>query len=282
MNELSPVNDTPGDIVDSPLGQEQLQRSMMSDEDTDADDFEIPKSVTASRRVSDRKDRPIGLSPVLEHAFPKFDLRHHAEHSGSMSTVQTVKPNRRARLAEKLAEVFDIAGINEVITEMPCWLMRSVLLQGYMYLTNSYLCFFAHMPSREDQVLKSGSLHKKAQRTKRWVKHWFILKNDTLSWYQSSADPYFPRGMVDLRYAIACDPYQEKDIRLRTNTKTIYLCADSVPSRAEWVKAIRRVIFKAQNMGDTVKVHLPGLHALLTSDMAGADSNSLLHDYRRG
>jgi hypothetical protein len=64
--------------------------------------------------------------------------------------------------------------------------------------------------------------------------------------------------MVDLRYTIACDPHQERDIRLRTNTKTIYLCADSVPNRAEWVKAIRRVIFKAQNMGDSVKVHSPG------------------------
>lgn len=73
-------------------------------------------------------------------------------------------------------------------------------------------------------------------------------------------DPYFPRGMVDLRYTIACDPYQERDIRLRTNTKTIYLCADSVPNRAEWVKAIRRVIFKAQNMGDSVKVHYPGFN----------------------
>ncbi|KAH9044774.1 hypothetical protein EDB85DRAFT_2070865 [Lactarius pseudohatsudake] len=248
------VDSAPGDHADVSSGLEQ--RMVTPDEDTDADDFELPKSVAASRRVS-RKDRPIGLSPVLEHASPKFVSQHHAERSGSTSTVKTVKLNRRARLAEKLADVFDINGINEVIAEMPCWLMRSVLLQGYMYLTNSYLCFFAHMPSREDQVLKSGSLHKKAQRTKRWIKRWFILKNDALSWYQSSSDPYFPRGVVDLRYAIACDPYQERDIRLRTNTKTIYLCADSVPSRAEWVKAIRRVIFKAQNMGDTVKIAIP-------------------------
>jgi sterol 3beta-glucosyltransferase len=84
----------------------------MSDEDTDADDFELPKSPAANRS---RKDRPIGLSPVLEHASPKFDIRHHAGRSGSMSTVQTVKPNRRARLAEKLADVFEISGINEVI-----------------------------------------------------------------------------------------------------------------------------------------------------------------------
>jgi len=28
-------------------------------------------------------------------------------------------------------------------------LMTNAVLQGYMYLTNSHLCFFAHMPSRE-------------------------------------------------------------------------------------------------------------------------------------
>jgi hypothetical protein len=39
----------------------------------------------------------------------------------------------------------------------------------------------------QDQVLKSGFLNKKAQRTKRWIKHWFILRNDALSWYQSSS-----------------------------------------------------------------------------------------------
>ena len=85
--------------------------------------------------------------------------------------------------------------------------------------------------------------------------------------------------MVDLRYAISCDPSQERDIRLRTNTKTIYLCADSSPSRTEWVKAIRRVIFKAQNMGDSVKVHFLSLHRLLTSNTASADSHTLLHNY---
>lgn len=87
----------------------------MSDEDTDADDFELPKSAANGRRVSDRRDKSIGLSPVLEHTFPKGNLRYYAERSGSMSTVQTVKPNRRARLAEKLGEVFDLIGINEVI-----------------------------------------------------------------------------------------------------------------------------------------------------------------------
>ena len=69
-----------------------------------------------------------------------------------------------------------------------------------------------------------------------------------------SQDPYFPHGVVDLRYVISCEPQGDKDIRLRTNQKLIKLSADSVPSRDEWLKAIRKIMFKAQNMGDSVKV----------------------------
>jgi sterol 3beta-glucosyltransferase len=110
-----------------------------------------------------------------------------------------------------------------------------------MYLTNSHLCFFAHIPAREDQVLKSGSMYKKTTRTKRWVKRWFVLKNDVLSWYQSSSDPYFPHGVVDLRYAISCEPVSEKDLILKTNQKVVLASADSATSRDEWIKAIQKV-----------------------------------------
>ncbi|TDL28861.1 UDP-Glycosyltransferase/glycogen phosphorylase [Rickenella mellea] len=173
------------------------------------------------------------------------------------ASLATVRLKRRAKLAEKLKDIFGLSAIEEVVAELPCWLLRSILLQGYMYLTNSHLCFFAHMPAREDQVLKSGSLNKKTQRTKRWVKHWFVLKNDVLSWYQSSSDPYFPHGVIDLRYAISCETVQEKGFRIRTNQKVVTLMADSAPSREEWVKAVRKVIFKAQNLGDSVKIAIP-------------------------
>ncbi|KAL1739049.1 hypothetical protein HDZ31DRAFT_69347, partial [Schizophyllum fasciatum] len=164
-------------------------------------------------------------TPRISHAPPppQIDTRMPSRRTSGQSTIRTppsrtgsmatVRVQRRNRLASKLKEVFELEGIDEVIAEMPCWLLRSVLLQGYMYLTNSYLCFFAHMPSREDQVLKSGLLHKKSQRTKRWIKHWFVLKNDAISWFNSSSDPYFPHGIVDLRYAISCEPVGEKEFR---------------------------------------------------------------------
>ncbi|CAA7259988.1 unnamed protein product [Cyclocybe aegerita] len=235
----------------SSLREDSMEEDILEDitsEDDNENDFEetprIPDSVPTHLHPTQDSEAVARLKP--------FEAMR--ERAGSLATIRL---HRRTRLAQKLKEVYDLEDIQEVWAEMPCWLLRSVLLQGYMYLTNSYLCFFAHMPSREDQVLKSGSLNKKAQRTKRWIKHWFVLKNDALSWYQSSSDPYFPHGIVDLRYAISCDPSGEKGFRLRTNTKTVVLSADSVPSREEWVKAIRKVIFKAQNMGDSVKIAIP-------------------------
>lgn len=53
---------------------------------------------------------------------------------------------------------------------------------------------------------------------------------------------------------MTCEPIYEKDIRIRTNQKTIRLSAESVTSRDEWVKAILKVMMRVQNMGDSVKV----------------------------
>ncbi|KIM67036.1 glycosyltransferase family 1 protein [Scleroderma citrinum Foug A] len=240
-----------------------VQGDLQGESDSDAemnlafeDDVEVDDFETATPRPADiQKPEPLPSAPLHMTVHLAASIRRRSvSRSGSMATV---KVNRRALLAEKLREIFDIDALTEVWAEMPCWLFRSVLLQGYMYLTNSHLCFFAHMPSREGQVLKSGSLSKKATRTKRWIKYWFVLKNDALSWYQSSSDPYFLSGIVDLRYVLSCESVGERDIILRTTQKTVTLSADSVPSREEWLKAICKVIFKAQNMGDTVKIAIP-------------------------
>ncbi|KAF5384699.1 hypothetical protein D9757_006248 [Collybiopsis confluens] len=249
--------------------RESSDETVQSEEDSEpeAEDFEDttpkPAEAVAPPHLQLRSVSYMSLSSS------RLPNKVSMSRSGSMATV---KQERRTKLAAKLREIFELEGIEAVhaaLAELPCWLLRSVLLQGYMYLTNTFLCFFAHMPSREDQILKSGSLNKKAQRTKRWIKHWFVLKNDALSWYQSSSDPYFPHGIVDLRYAISCEPVGERSFRVRTNQRTVVLSADSVPSRNEWVKAIRKVIFKAQNMGDSVKIAIP-YSAIIDVDKSSA------------
>ena len=70
-------------------------------------------------------------------------------------------------------------------------------------------------------------------------------------------DPYFPHGVVDLRYTISCEIVDSKSFRLRTSQRTVRLGTDSTANRDEWIKAIRKVVFKAQNQGDSVKVRTP-------------------------
>ena len=87
--------------------------------------------------------------------------------------------------------------------------------------------------------------------------HLFVCKSEDDRFFLvliSHQDPYFPHGIMDLRFAVSCEPVGETELRLRTNQKAILLSADSVPSRDEWVKAIRKVMFKAQNLGASVKV----------------------------
>lgn len=55
-----------------------------------------------------------------------------------------------------------------------------------MFLTRQRICFFAHMPDIDNDVIKSGPLWKKARRTKLSTKYWFMLRNDVLSWYENS------------------------------------------------------------------------------------------------
>jgi hypothetical protein len=32
--------------------------------------------------------------------------------------------------------------------EYPCWLLQSVLLQGFLYVTAKHICFYAYLPKK--------------------------------------------------------------------------------------------------------------------------------------
>ncbi|KAG8901744.1 Sterol 3-beta-glucosyltransferase [Tulasnella sp. 408] len=214
-----------------------------------------PSPATTSYSGSIRLLAPEGrTSPAPLVASPISGIPPKLNLPNRQDSLATVRMKRKARLAEKLREVFGLREVEEVIAEMPCWLLRSVLLQGYMYLTSGHLCFFAHMPARE------GLSRRKPQEQR---------GGRSIDIDLSEKDPYFPHGNVDLRYAITCEAEGERDFKLRTNQKTLHLQADSIPSRDEWVKAIKKVIFKAQNHGDSVKISLP-FSAIIDVEKSGA------------
>ncbi|KAF3910895.1 hypothetical protein ABW20_dc0107869 [Dactylellina cionopaga] len=173
-------------------------------------------------------------------------------------------------LSEKVQKIFNLSELEEVKSEYPCWLLKTVLLQGYLYITEKHICFFAYMPKKQagfgifvlhvDSILKSGHFYKRGRKNPRYGRYWFTLKGDVLSYYSDASELYFPSGNIDLRYAIqayADEGSKDYSFTLVTNSRKYEFKADSATSAIEWTKALEKVIFRIHNDGDSVKVVIP-------------------------
>lgn len=76
---------------------------------------------------------------------PSFDLSRLTD--GTIQQDESGQPSSNS-LAMKLKEIFQFEKPEEVIEEYPCWLLKSVLLQGYMYITTRHICFYAYFPKK--------------------------------------------------------------------------------------------------------------------------------------
>lgn len=171
------------------------------------------------------------------------------------------------------------------VIEYPCYLLQAVLLQGFIYITSKHICFYAYLPKKavsepflhlhhvslthyQHETTKSGYLSKAGKRNPRYNRYWFQLKGDVLSYYEGTANKYFPHGQIDLRYGITAtvtDKDKDKEavhFTVETDNRTYYFRADTPQSAKEWVKSLQRVIFRSRNEGDSVKISLP-IHNVL-------------------
>lgn len=165
---------------------------------------------------------------------------------------------RRAILAQKLQEVFNLPSAETVLAEYPSWLFRSILLQGFLYLTERHLCFYAYIKGKEGQVIRSGSMYRRFPKSILQSKYWFILKDDVLSWYSSSTNPYFPVDHIPLHYVtnIEPSPTHPERFKIITPNKIYRFAAESAKSQQEWIKTLRKVAFRSQSVDDSVKVRI--------------------------
>jgi len=167
-------------------------------------------------------------------------------------------------LATRLMEIFGFERPEKVVAEYPCWLLQSVLLQGYFYITTHHICFYAYLPKKSNTVSKTGYLSKKGRSHSKYRRYWFSLKGDVLSYYSNPSDLYFPQGNIDLRYGISAVLSAEKDrqkdcneFSVTTDHRTYQFRADSPTSAKEWVTSLQKTIFRSHNDGDSVKISLP-------------------------
>lgn len=242
----------------------KLHSSRPKNEDVEeAPEIEVNPTGSLARSRTMSKPPPV-MSQMLEAKAelsqrPSFD----AIRRSSERTLKEGASEETSSLANRLMEIFGFERPEEVIEEYPCWLMKSVLLQGYMYITQKHICFYAYLPKHSGEVVKSGYLSKRGQKNPKYNRYWFRLKGDVLSYYTDPSDLYFPRGNIDLRYGISAnvnDKDKNKDgahFTVTTHQKKYHFQADSIPSAKEWVKSLQKIIFRSHNEGDSVKISLP-------------------------
>jgi sterol 3beta-glucosyltransferase len=95
-----------------------------------------------------REEAPM-LSRILKAEAEMKETAHEVDMAGQPEAVSA--PSEHAKsvsLAQRLMEIFGFDEPEEVISEWPCWLLQSVLVQGFMYVTQKHICFFAYLPKK--------------------------------------------------------------------------------------------------------------------------------------
>lgn len=112
------------------------------------------------------------------------------------------KKESELTIEEKLQLVFELPELEAYQKELACWLVRSVLLKGYMYITTHHICFYAALPTVPGSVRKEGFLMRKPLklRTSTFSTYWFVLKTDGLYIYPDSKQLYYPKTTIYLRF----------------------------------------------------------------------------------
>ncbi|KAG8529246.1 uncharacterized protein KY384_005881 [Bacidia gigantensis] len=223
------------------------------------------------------KDSPRSPKGLTPRDAPVMSKMLEAQADSSLSTMLSKEQKEEAMrmhqegarkppsaLVLRLKEIFGFEEAEEVIAEYPCWLLQSVLLQGYMYITSKHICFYAYLPKKSDLVSKSGYLSKRGRQNPTYKRSWFTLQGDVLSYYAGQSERYFPSGNIDLRYGISAslshakdNSKEVKDFSIITHKRTFHFKADSAASAKEWVKTLQKVIFRSHNDGDSIKISLP-------------------------
>lgn len=106
--------------------------------------------LSISREMPANREPPV-LSRMIE-AQAKMETRHSfdlaPEDFEHASTPSLSSDNKATPLAKRLQEIFEYDEPEQVVGEYPCWLLQSVLLQGYLYITAKHICFYAFLPKK--------------------------------------------------------------------------------------------------------------------------------------
>ncbi|SJM88097.1 related to Sterol 3-beta-glucosyltransferase [Zygosaccharomyces bailii] len=167
-------------------------------------------------------------------------------------------------MIDRLVQHFDLGKDEFFAGDFPSFLLRDVLVQGQLFLTSMHLLFFAYLPSTSDQVQLSGNLNVHS-RIRGSTRYWAVLRDQSLSLYNSPTEIYFPEMVLDLKTTVSIIAIQNKhtgkptkSFKIETKRRSFTFSADSEFSAKSWCNALKRQHFAAQNAdNDSVSLKIP-------------------------
>ncbi|KAL4881062.1 sterol 3-beta-glucosyltransferase [Aspergillus karnatakaensis] len=235
----------------------------------------LPRPRSATPRAAPILSRMVEARAQLENESQVESMSQPSQEERNEGITQQ---SQSSPLSLRLMEMFGFDAPEKVIVEYACSLLQNMLLQGYMYVTERHISFYAYLPRTATVATKSGYIYKRGRKHPRYSRYWFSLKGDVLSYYADPSNLYFPSGQFDLRYAITASITESKekgresrDFQVTTEHRTYFLRAESSVSAKEWVKALQKVIFRTHNEGESIKVSFPieNILDIEESSMAG-------------
>ncbi|ORZ10431.1 hypothetical protein BCR42DRAFT_422365 [Absidia repens] len=157
--------------------------------------------------------------------------------------------------------IFNLPQMEKLEAEWPCYIVRSAIVPGFLYLTEQHICFYAPLPNNQQGYHKTGYMMVKTSSKigQHYRRCYFDLKNDVLAWYESATDTYSPLGKIDLKYTLSVRPSKKRHhgFHIVTMNKTWHFQADTNAAMVEWLTVLQKAVFKAKNSGSSLKMAFP-------------------------
>ncbi|SCV03061.1 LANO_0G01904g1_1 [Lachancea nothofagi CBS 11611] len=207
------------------------------------------------------------LADTVTHISKKDSLFEISvvSNNDAQSIASTDSRSRQSKIYRKLLSRFNLnEAEDEFVLKYSCWLLKDLLIQGHILLTTRHLLFFAFLPKNTGTTKMSGNLSTVAGGLGgRRIRYWAVLKDHTLSLYNSLRDLYFPLLTIDLRYAsrielTSFDEGATGDFKIHTEVKVYKLRADSKYAARSWCSALKKQLFATQNSeNDSMSIKIP-------------------------
>lgn len=112
--------------------------------------FLPPRPSDDTSRDTRRGERQTKVEAKVTSGEDIYVEKTRKQERGKKLTTSTMmaKSNGPVSLATRIQQIFEFEEAEEVISEYPCWLLQSILLQGYMYVTQKHICFYAYIPKK--------------------------------------------------------------------------------------------------------------------------------------